>query len=84
MSALCSCCCHSPGRVLGTSADFSCVKFVDGLYLGDLGKRSSCSSVDQTLSGEESICSEGAKKGEAWIVGRGIGLVNLLDSKCEK
>lgn len=46
------------GGALGTSADFSCVKFVDGLYLGDLWKRSSSSSADQILSGEESICCE--------------------------
>lgn len=43
------------GGSLGSSADFSFVKFVDGLHLGE---RSSSSSADQTLSGEEIICCE--------------------------
>lgn len=46
------------GGSLSTSADFSFVKFLDRLYLGDLGKRSSSSGTDQTLSGEESVCCE--------------------------
>lgn len=54
------------GGSLGTSADFSCVKFVGGLYLGDLGKKSSSSSADQTLSGEESICCEVQRGMDSW------------------